>query len=245
MPRLEPDQIVDVCLAGGWRRTVRVVAVGDAHVDVLPIDGPAGLPAGIELWQATIEWRAERGLARAEGVITDTSDALRFLETAGEVVMQRRRFFRVRCGVTVTVAGADRDPTLTEAVDLSVGGMLLARADSLRIGDRVRFGRSEQRLRADQVLGGVDAQHGVGVLPFDVGDTELLDEVDCPRRRVEVGESRQGLARVARAQWLGDPAAARHRTRPLGGVDERAHQRVGDERHVAREHEQLASRRGP
>jgi c-di-GMP-binding flagellar brake protein YcgR len=54
--------------------------------------------------------------------------------------MQRRRFFRVRCGVTVTVAGADRDPILTEAVDLSVGGMLLARADSLRMGDRVRFG---------------------------------------------------------------------------------------------------------
>jgi hypothetical protein len=140
MPRLEPDQIVDVCLAGGWRRTVRVVAVGDAHVDVLPTDGAAGLPAGIELWEATIEWRAERGLARAEGVITDTSDALRFLETAGEVVMQRRRFFRVRCGVTVTVAGADRDPILTEAVDLSVGGMLLAGADWLRIGDRVRFG---------------------------------------------------------------------------------------------------------
>jgi PilZ domain len=139
MPRLEPEQIVDVCLAGGWRRTVRVVGVGEAHVDVLPIDGPAALPAGIELWEATIEWRAERGLARAKGVITDTSDALRFLETAGEVVMQRRQFFRVRCGVTVTVAGADRDPILTEAVDLSVGGMLLARADSLRMGDRVRF----------------------------------------------------------------------------------------------------------
>jgi c-di-GMP-binding flagellar brake protein YcgR len=28
---------------------------------------------------------------------------------------------------------------LTEAVDLSVGGMLLARADSLSVGDQVRF----------------------------------------------------------------------------------------------------------
>ena len=45
----------------------------------------------------------------------------------------------MRCGVTVTVAGGDREPILTEAVDLSVGGMLLARADSLRVGDRVRF----------------------------------------------------------------------------------------------------------
>jgi hypothetical protein len=139
MPRLEPDQIVDVCLSGGWRRTVRVVGVGTSYVDVLPIDGPAMLPAGIELWEATIEWRAERGLARAEGVITDTAGALRFLETAGEVVMQRRRFFRVRCGVAVTVADSDRHSILTEAVDLSVGGMLLTRADSLRMGDRVRF----------------------------------------------------------------------------------------------------------
>ena len=139
MPRLVPDQLVDVCLAGGWRRTVRVVSVGDAHVDVVPLEGPAALPAGIELWEATIEWRAERGLARVEGAITDVSDALRFLETSGEVVMQRRRFFRVRCGVTVTVADSARDSILTEAVDLSVGGMLLARADSLHLGDRVRF----------------------------------------------------------------------------------------------------------
>jgi hypothetical protein len=139
MPRLERDQVVDVCLAGGWRRTVRVLEIGDAHVDVVPIDGPPALPAGIELWEATIEWRAERGLARLEGVLAGTDDGLRFLRTSGEVVMQRRRFFRVRCGVTVTVAGTERDPLLTEAVDLSIGGALLARADALHVGDRVRF----------------------------------------------------------------------------------------------------------
>jgi hypothetical protein len=139
MPTLVPDQLVDVCLAGGWRRTVRVLAVGDDGVDVLPLEGPAALPAGIEAWEATIEWRAERGLARAAGVLAQAAGALRFLETTGEVVMQRRQFFRVRCGVRVTVAGADRDAMLVEAVDLSVGGMLLARADQLRVGDRVRF----------------------------------------------------------------------------------------------------------
>lgn len=139
MPRLVPDQIVDVCLAGGWRRTVRVARTGEAHVDVLPVEGPAALPAGIELWEATIEWRAEHGLARLEGVLTDTTGGLRFLETSGEVVMQRRRSFRVSCGVKVTIAGSERSPVLAEAVDLSVGGMLLARADSLSVGDRVRF----------------------------------------------------------------------------------------------------------
>lgn len=139
MPRLEPDQIVDVCLAGGWRRTVRVLAIGDAHVDVLPIDGPAAMPRGIELWEATIEWRAERGLARLEGVLAGTVDGLRFLRTSGEVVMQRRRFFRVRCGMSVTVVGDGHATLLTEAVDLSVGGALLTRADVLAIGDRVRF----------------------------------------------------------------------------------------------------------
>jgi len=139
MPRLAPDQIVDVCLAGGWRRTVRVTGSGDAHVDVLPVEGPAALPAGIELWEATIEWRAERGLARLEGVLTATTGVLRFLETGGEVVMQRRRSFRVSCAAKVTVAGSERGPVMAEAVDLSVGGMLLARADSLSVGDQVRF----------------------------------------------------------------------------------------------------------
>jgi PilZ domain len=139
MPRLECDQVVDICLAGGWRRTVRVMAIGDAHVDVVPIDGPGTLPAGIELWEATIEWRAERGLARLEGVLAGTEAGLRFLRTSGEMVMQRRRFFRVRCGVTVTLAGTEREALLTEAVDLSIGGALLARADVLQIGDRVRF----------------------------------------------------------------------------------------------------------
>jgi hypothetical protein len=139
MPVLHPDQIVDVCLAGGWRRTVRIVEAAESYVDVMPIDGPAALPAGIELWEATIEWRAERGLARVEGVLTATTGALRFLQINGEMVMQRRRFFRVTCGVKVTIAGSDRGATLTEAVDLSVGGMLLSRADSLNVGDRVRF----------------------------------------------------------------------------------------------------------
>jgi hypothetical protein len=139
MPRLDPDQIVDICLAGGWRRTVRISGVGDAHVDVVPVEGPAALPAGIELWEASIEWRADRGLARLDGVLTAATGALRFLETRGEVVMQRRRFFRVSCAARVTVAGSTRGPVLAEAVDLSVGGMLLARADALSIGDQVRF----------------------------------------------------------------------------------------------------------
>ena len=139
MPRLAPDQIVDVCLAGGWRRTVRVDGVGEAHVDVTPVEGPPALPAGIELWEATIEWRAERGLARLDGVLTAATGSLRFLETGGEVVMQRRRSFRVSCAAKVTVAGSAHGPVLTEAVDISVGGMLLARADSLSLGDQVRF----------------------------------------------------------------------------------------------------------
>ena len=139
MPRLAPDQIVDICLAGGWRRTVRVDGIGDSHVDVTPVEGPAALPAGIELWEATIEWRAERGLARLDGVLTAATGSLRFLETGAEVVMQRRRSFRVSCAAKVTIAGSARGPVLAEAVDLSVGGMLLARADSLSVGDEVRF----------------------------------------------------------------------------------------------------------
>jgi hypothetical protein len=37
----------------------------DQIVDVVPVEGPARLPAGIELWEATIEWRADRHDRRA------------------------------------------------------------------------------------------------------------------------------------------------------------------------------------
>lgn len=131
MPGLEPDQIVDVSLAGGWRKTVRVTGAGASHVDVLPIDGPAGLPGGVDLWEATIEWRAARGLARLEGVIADTKAGLRFLKTTEEVVMQRRRFFRVRCGVRVTLAGGARDALLTEVVDVRPSRAVVRGADRL------------------------------------------------------------------------------------------------------------------
>jgi hypothetical protein len=139
MSRLATDQLVDVCLAGGWRRTVRVVSVGDSHVDVIPLDGPVSLPAGIDAWEATIEWRAERGLARAAGTLTDGAGVLRFQEMSEQLVMQRRSCVRVRCSVTVTAAGNGDNPILTETLDLSLGGMLLTRADSLRVGDDVRF----------------------------------------------------------------------------------------------------------
>ena len=138
MPKLVQDQLVDVCLAGGWRRTVRVVAVEGDSVDVLPLEGPAALPAGIAAWEATVEWRAERGLARMEGILSEAPNVLRFRGEAGEIVMQRRQFVRVRCGVTVTLAG-EGDPILTETVDLSQGGMLIARGDALRVRSDVRF----------------------------------------------------------------------------------------------------------
>jgi hypothetical protein len=179
MPRLAPDQIVDVCLAGGWRRTVRVAEVGDAHVDVLPVEGPARLPAGIELWEAAIEWRSDRGLARLEGVLTDATGGLRFLETAGEVVMQRRRFFRVSCAARVTIAGSERGPVLVEAVDLSVGGMLLARADSLSVGDLVRFAVT---LGEGEIL--VGGGHIVRGTPFGHRALSFLDLTASQEQRL-------------------------------------------------------------
>jgi hypothetical protein len=195
MPRLVPDQIVDVCLAGGWRRTVRIVEVGEQHVDVEPIDGPAALPVGIELWQATIEWRAERGLARIEGVLADTSGRLRFLQTEAEVVMQRRRFVRVRCGVKVSLAGSESDPILVETVDLSAGGMLLSRADSLPVGARVRFaltiGEGEVLVGGAKIVRGTPFGHRA--LRFD----ELHGAQERRLGRFIAEVERQALARAA------------------------------------------------
>jgi hypothetical protein len=139
MSSLVPDQLVDICLAGGWRRTVRVAVVDGDGVDLLPLDGPAALPAGIDAWEATIEWRAERGLARVQGVLAEAAGALRFRGADSAIVMQRRQFVRVRCGVTVTLAGAGADPILTETLDLSQGGMLIGRADALPMRIDVRF----------------------------------------------------------------------------------------------------------
>src|SRR4051795_12448326 len=131
MPQLAPGQLIDVSLSGGWRRTVRVLATGDDYVDLQPLDGPATLPAGIDAWEAVIEWRADRGLARTSGVLVEAAGALRMQTAEDTEVMQRRRFVRVRCAVTVTLAGPAAQPILTQTLDLSVGGMLLARGDEL------------------------------------------------------------------------------------------------------------------
>jgi hypothetical protein len=203
MPRLVPDQIVDVCLAGGWRRTVRVVSSGDAYVDVAPVEGPATLPAGIELWEATIEWRAERGLARLEGVLTDATGSLRFLETAGEVVMQRRRFFRVSCAARVTIAGSARGPVMAEAVDLSVGGMLLARADSLSVGDLVRFavtlGEGEILVGSGKVVRGTPFGHrALSFLDLTGSQEQRLGRyvADLQRSRLRAAPARESRPRA-------------------------------------------------
>jgi hypothetical protein len=65
--------------------------------------------------------------------------------------------------MTVTVAGTEREPLLTEAVDLSIGGALLARADVLQIGDRVRFaltlGEGEILIGGGRVVRGTPFGH--------------------------------------------------------------------------------------
>ena len=92
MPALEPDQIVDVCLAGGWRKTVRVTGAGRPTSTRCRSTAPPCSPAASTCGRRRSS-RAARGLARLEGVIADTKDGLRFLKTTEEVVMQRRRFF--------------------------------------------------------------------------------------------------------------------------------------------------------
>jgi hypothetical protein len=137
---LEPDQPVDVMLDGGWHLTARVASVAPDHVDLGPLDVPLVLPGQLRWCGATVSWRTRIGAAHRHGILVPAPGAgmLRLHAVGDPIKVQRRHFVRVPAELSTAVIAPDKRLT-TRTLDVSVGGMLVAPADTLVLDDTVRF----------------------------------------------------------------------------------------------------------
>ena len=89
----------------------------------------------------TLEFTSDYGVARFGGeVVLEESDLVRFRIHDAPEVVQRREFVRVRSPqpVVLAVTGSGTIGS-AYAVDVSGGGMLLSGAETLMLGDNIRF----------------------------------------------------------------------------------------------------------
>ncbi len=137
---LERDTPVDITLDGGWHITARVAAVGLEYVDLGPVDQPLQLPAQLRWCGATMAWKTRLGAAHRRGVLVQApeSGTLRLHPIGDPMKVQRRRFVRVPAELSTAVIAPDKRLT-TKTLDVSVGGMLVAPAETLILDDVVRF----------------------------------------------------------------------------------------------------------
>jgi PilZ domain len=137
---LERDTPVDITLDGGWHITARVAAVGLEHVDLGPVDQPLQLPAQLRWCGATMAWRTRLGAAHRRGILVQSPESgiLRLHPVGDPMKVQRRRFVRVPAELSTAVIAPDKRLT-TRTLDVSVGGMLVAPAETLTLDDVVRF----------------------------------------------------------------------------------------------------------
>jgi PilZ domain len=137
---LDRDTPVDVTLDGGWHLTARVAAVGQDFVDLGPVDEPLALPAQLRWCGATMAWKTRLGAAHRSGILVRSpEDGLLRLHPVGDpMAIQRRQFVRVPAELSTAVIAPDKRLT-TRTLDVSVGGMLVAPAETLVLDDVVRF----------------------------------------------------------------------------------------------------------
>ncbi|WCB93197.1 hypothetical protein DSM104299_01904 [Baekduia alba] len=137
---LERHVPVDITLDGGWHLTAQVTSVGRDHVDLGPLDQPLRLPAHLRWCGATIAWKTRIGAAHRRGILVHGAQdgQLRLHPVGDPLKVQRRQFVRVPAELSTAVIAPDKRLT-TRTLDVSVGGMLVAPADTLTLDDTVRF----------------------------------------------------------------------------------------------------------
>jgi PilZ domain len=137
---LERHVPVDITLDGGWQLTAQVTSVGQDYVELGPLGPPLRLPADLRWCGATIAWRTRIGAAHRRGILVGSNEAgrLRLHPIGDPLKVQRRRFVRVPAELATAVIAPDKRLT-TRTLDVSVGGMLVAPADTLTLEDTVRF----------------------------------------------------------------------------------------------------------
>jgi hypothetical protein len=137
---LERHVPVDITLDGGWHLTAQVTSVGLEHVDLGPLGAPLQLPAQLRWCGATISWKTRIGAAHRRGILVGGTEpgSLRLHPVGDPMKVQRRRFVRVPAELATAVIAPDKRLT-TRTLDVSIGGMLVAPADTLTLEDTVRF----------------------------------------------------------------------------------------------------------
>jgi hypothetical protein len=119
---------------------VRVFERGDFLMLVLMLDDGEELTHD-EVAPLELEYVSARGVIRFRGqAVLQERDLVRFEIAAEPEVIQRREFVRVPSLQDVVVGDEPTGRKIgTKAIDLSGGGMLLSRADSLELDSVVRF----------------------------------------------------------------------------------------------------------
>jgi len=137
---LERHVPVDVTLDGGWHLAAQVTSVARDHVELGPLDAPLALPEQLRWCGATIAWKTRIGAAQRRGILVraDAPGRLRLHPVGDPMKVQRRRFVRVPAELSTAVIAPDKRLT-TRTLDVSVGGMLVAPADTLVLDETVRF----------------------------------------------------------------------------------------------------------
>jgi len=138
---LERDTPVDITLDGGWQITARVAAVGPDYVDLGTAGGPSlQLPEQLRWCGATMAWKTRLGATHRRGILVNApqSGVLRLHPVGDPLKVQRRQFVRVPAELSTAVIAPDKRLT-TRTLDVSVGGMLVAPAETLVLDDVVRF----------------------------------------------------------------------------------------------------------
>lgn len=143
-----------------------------------------------------LEYASANGLVRFRGhAVLEARDLVSFQVSTEPEVLQRRDFVRVEAMQPVVIATEDGERELdTHALDISGGGMLLTRLDTLAVGRAVRF--SLQLDEGEPVLGRAHVVRAAGegrrALVFDEisrADRERLIRFIFERQRAAIAEA--------------------------------------------------------
>jgi hypothetical protein len=183
---LEKNQPVDIVLDGGWQLTAKVMTVAADHVDLGPIDAPLSLPGQLRWCGATVSWRTRVGAAQSHGVVVPRADGVLRLHPLGDPLrVQRREHVRVPAELSTAVIGGER--LLTRTMDVSLGGMLVAPADSLTLEEEVRFALDLGSLTVSGsgrvVRGTAEGARGVCFASLEGGAERALSRFVAQRQR--------------------------------------------------------------
>jgi len=123
----------------GEELPVRTFERGEEVVLVVLVDID-GETDGAPVDSADLEYTSRRGLIRLHGeAVFEDRSLIRFRPHGDAEILQRRDFVRVHTPHPVTLESGEEGACRAHTVDLSGGGMLLADADTLAVGQTIRF----------------------------------------------------------------------------------------------------------